>query len=70
MCFGANMSTVSFGGGSEREGFARLARLWYVVVIAVVAVGPFAIGVKYSVCDGCSIKPGVSDAGRFGLGIQ
>jgi len=34
------------------EGDTRLIRDWYDVVMAVVAVGPFAIGVRYSVRGG------------------
>jgi len=38
------------GGKAERAGEIRWFNDWYEVVIAVVAVGPFAMGVRYSVC--------------------
>jgi len=39
------------GGKADWVGDIRLPNDWYEVVIAVVAVGPLAIGVKYSVCE-------------------
>lgn len=39
------------GGKADWAGEIRLPNVWYDVVIAVVAVGPLAMGVRYSVCE-------------------
>jgi len=39
------------GGRADWDGERRLPNDWYEVVIAVVAVGPLAMGVRYSVCE-------------------
>ena len=39
------------GGKADWAGERRLPNVWYEVVIAVVAVGPLAMGVRYSVCE-------------------
>lgn len=39
------------GGKADWAGERRLPKVWYEVVIAVVAVGPLAMGVRYSVCE-------------------
>lgn len=49
---------------------ARSDSDWYVVVMAVVAVGPLAIGVRYSVWVWRSVSPDGGTTGFFGLGIQ
>ena len=43
-------------------GESRLLNDWYDVVMAVVAVGPLAIGVRYSVCEP---GRGVEDEGEL-----
>lgn len=52
------------GRGSSACVVDRLWRDWYDVVMAVVAVAPFAIGVRYSVCDfGSSFGGGTGTRG-------
>lgn len=64
---GASMGTKGNAGIIARGDF-RLCNDWYEVVIAVVAVGPLAIGVRYSVRDSGSFFTG--DLLLFTVGIH
>jgi hypothetical protein len=64
---GASMGTRGNAGIIARADF-RLWSDWYEVVIAVVAVGPLAIGVRYSVRDSGSSFTG--DLVVFTVGIH
>ena len=57
---GATLSTDGSEDGGKAGSEIRCLNDWYEVVIAVVAVGPFAIGVRYSVRVECTKADGVS----------
>ena len=56
------------GGRADWVGERRFPNVWYDVVIAVVAVGPLAIGVRYSVCEVPTSVDGVVELAAFGFG--
>ena len=55
-------------GKVDRVGEIRLLSDWYEVVIAVVAVGPLAIGVRYSVCELRRSVDGDGERATLGFG--
>ena len=57
------------GDKAEREGKIKWFNGWYEVVIAVVAVGPFAMGVRYSVYVVRRMVDGDSDCAPPCLGF-
>jgi len=56
------------GGRADWAGKRRLPNVWYDVVIAVVAVGPLAMGVIYSVCEVPTSVEGDGELAVFSFG--
>ena len=56
------------GGKADWAGERRLPNVWYDVVMAVVAVGPLAMGVRYSVCEVRTSVDGDGERGTFSFG--
>jgi len=56
------------GGRADWAGERRLPKDWYDVVIAVVAVGPLAMGVRYSVCEVPTSVDGDGELAVFSFG--